>query len=127
MADEEATDDVWVESVENARKWDLLAKAIGYNELAKLGKTLGEKAYARMARDRAAKSYEEVTGLTGLFAKTESTVEIPVPGSMLHIRFGEQDIDLMRAAIAQYDSERGVVVGATHDERTCINCRGGGK
>lgn len=87
--------------------WVALATMLGFNELAKLGKTLGEKAYFRLLRDNVSEQFIAAGGNADVFAKEESVVEIQVPYSNApFIKFRAQDIELMRDAVHAHDIER---------------------
>lgn len=101
MTDEELTPEE-----KNARVWTELALCIGFNELAKLGKTLGDKVFARLARDTAVENLIALGGNGGKspFADDGTpicTIEMGAP--MPWVKFHERDIELMRRAVAEYD------------------------
>jgi hypothetical protein len=50
------------EAKKNHEVWTATALCLGFNELAKLGKNLGEKVYARLARDVHVKRFVELGG-----------------------------------------------------------------
>lgn len=92
---------------ENERQslyWTTLATMLGYNELAKLAKTLGEKVYFRLLRGVMQDQFVKRGGNADVFAEEEHIVEIAVPyANMPHIRFRKQDIELMRDAVYKHD------------------------
>ncbi len=85
----------------NAELWDALARLVGYNELARNARTVGEKMYLRLARDEAQKVYESLGGKIDLKA---TPPEIVVQTSPPFIALDAEDIDLMREAIRAYEA-----------------------
>lgn len=88
-------------SEKNAARWDALARLVGYNELARDAKTVGEKLYLRLARDVAEESY---VALGGQVKRSETGEEIVVPTRPPFIILGPDDIELMRKAVVEYDA-----------------------
>lgn len=87
--------------------WTALATMLGFNELAKLGKTLGEKVYFRLLRDDMSLRFVELGGNGDVFAQEEAVVEIKVPFcNGPTVRFRAQDIELMRDAVYEHDKAR---------------------
>jgi hypothetical protein len=86
---------------EDLLKWDLLAMIFGYNELAKVARTLGEKVFLRMARDAAQRQYESLGGQ--IDRRDDETIctisEFP------KVEFSAKDIDLMKKAIDDYTKD----------------------
>ncbi len=93
-------------ALKNHELWTATALCLGFNELAKLGKSLGEKVYARLARDTHLKRFVELGGNADLFAKEESVCTLVMPTSMPHVEFRASDIEMMREAVAAYDQIR---------------------
>jgi hypothetical protein len=90
-----------------AKYWSALALSLGYNELAKLGKQLGDKVYFRLLRDASLKNFVEAGGHDTVFAReSEPVMTITVDRAMPHILFRERDIELMRECVAKHDAER---------------------
>lgn len=89
--------------MKNAELWDALARLVGYNELARNAKTVGEKMYLQLARDEAQKVYE---GLGGKIDLKASPPEIVVQTSPPFIALDAEDIALMREAIDAFDQKR---------------------
>lgn len=89
-------------------RYTFLALALGYNELAKLGRDLGEKMYFRLARDQAVKLLVEAGGNKGKspFAEEQAVITIHVEDGMPWIKLLDRDVDLMRAYVAQHDVRR---------------------
>lgn len=87
-------------------RWMHLALALGYNEIAKLGTTLGEKIFARMMRDTAVENLIEVGGNGGKspFANEPDVVEIEMPERIPSLKLRPQDVELMRAYVAEHDA-----------------------
>lgn len=89
---------------ENARRWDALARIVGYNELAREAKTLGEKVYLRLARDEARRQYQS---LGGEVRDTGPEPEVVVGTRPPFVVMSAADVELMRAAVAQWDASHG--------------------
>jgi hypothetical protein len=109
------------------RRAHALAICIGFNELAKLSQTLGEKMFHRLARDNAVEGFVALGGNADLFAKEDGIVTIEVPGGPPHIVLHERDIALMRQAIAEHDGSCSLARNdheTTHDENgeICGQC-----
>lgn len=92
--------------VDGAKRWHLVATCIGYNELAKMAKTLGEKVYFRLIRDATEERLIEHGGQRLFKGPDEIIVEISVPDHMPYIRLSDADIELMREAVAAYDARK---------------------
>ncbi len=87
-----------------AKQWHYLALVVGYNELAKHKEnTLGELTYLRMGRDHAEAEYTRLGG-AGSIDRSAKPIAI-LTDRPLHIVFTEKDIELMRAAVAEYDAK----------------------
>jgi hypothetical protein len=76
----------------------------GYNELAKLGQTLGEKVYFRLRRDAA---HEELARLGHHVEMIEDEAVLVLNDRPPHIRFTAADIELMRKCVAEHDAKGG--------------------
>jgi hypothetical protein len=96
-------DDDESEDLKNARRWDAVALCLGYNELARTAKLLGENVYFRLARDVAQKRVET---LGGMFDINEDQPILTLDSCMPHVRFAEKDIELMRQTVREYDERR---------------------
>ena len=85
-------------------QWQAIALVHGMNELVKLGETLGEKTFFRLFRDKA----EQHCAALGIHFQLEhNPVVLTLPGTMRpDFVFYEQDIELMRKAVADWDSAR---------------------
>ena len=84
-------------------RWSATALCYGFNELAKMAKTLGEKVYFRMARDAAEQRFIELGGQK--FITSEAAIAtLDVGLGMPSIAFRPQDIELMRETVAIYDA-----------------------
>jgi hypothetical protein len=94
-----------------SERYTYLALALGYNELAKLGRSLGEKMYFRLARDQAVDMLVKAGGNGGKspFTEEQAVVTIHVEDGMPWIKLLARDVDLMRAYVAEHDA-RGTVV-----------------
>ncbi len=88
------------EQTRNAELWDALARVVGYNELCKSSQTVGEKMYLRLARSEAEKEY---TKLGGEVVYHNDVPIITVATRPPFIALTENDLALMRAAVAEYD------------------------
>lgn len=86
-----------------ARVHQATALVLGYNELAKMAPTLGERVYWRLAMDMAR---ERAEALGAKFAFTEGEKSIVVPGAQPFIRFHERDIEEMRRVVAEHDASK---------------------
>jgi hypothetical protein len=84
---------------------------IGLNELAKMSKTLDEKAYYRLMRDNAVEDLKEMGANGGVspFAEDEYVLEFDVPDVRPKLRFRESDIEAMRLTVARYDVSKAEV------------------
>lgn len=91
--------------LEAAAAWDAIARMHGYNEMSKLAKTLGEKAYCRLACNAAC---EEATKLGATITRTETGGEVlfTIHEVSPSITFREADIEGMREAVRAYDERR---------------------
>lgn len=85
----------------NAKIWHFLALAHGYNELAKLSDSLGEKIYCRVGRDEAEKSLRElgVDLKKGDRGMTTVTLGMKAP----YITLTDADVETMRRHVAEHD------------------------
>lgn len=77
------------------------ALVLGFNELAKLAPILGEKAYFRLARDRA---IEELEALGHHINVTTPTIVLTLGQRPPYVEFLETDIEAMRACVAEWDA-----------------------
>jgi len=83
-------------------QWQAIAIIHGMNELVKLAETLSEKLFFRMFRDKAEK-YAVSLGIE--FQCTHQPVVLVLPGTMRpDFVFHEQDIELMRKTVADWDA-----------------------
>ena len=89
----------------NAERWHHLALVYGYNELAKLAETLGEKVFLRIARDHAeaecVRLGANITRPDGL-----GPILVTLSETAPYVVFHERDIELMRAAVQTYDAAK---------------------
>lgn len=95
-----------VEHTKNDEHYALLALALGYNELAKLARTLGEKVYFRLLRDRVSDALVAAGGNGGEspFAHEDGVIQIKVDGDrMPWVKLYARDVELMRAYVAEHD------------------------
>ncbi len=95
------------QQVRNAERWHTIALMFGYNELAKLATTLGEKVYCRLMRDRAEAEYKQLGG-TDEIDRSGDKIVLVLSHVMPHVVFTEKDIEMMRAAVRAHDDERAV-------------------
>lgn len=83
-------------------RWRMVAMCIGYNELAKQAKILGEKLYFRILRDQCE---DELKALGGdVIFEREASI-LTLPDWMPHINFTAKDIELMRTALKAFDED----------------------
>lgn len=83
-------------------QWAAIAIVKGMNELAREAETLGEKTFFRLFRDKAQKHAAEL-GIE--FQMNYNPIVVVLPGQMHpEITFYEQDIELMRHAVAEWDA-----------------------
>jgi hypothetical protein len=83
-------------------QWQAVALVHGMNELVKTAGTLGEKLFFRLFRDKAEK-HAATLGIQ--FQCTHNPVVLTLPGTMRpDFVFYEQDIELMRKTVADWDS-----------------------
>jgi hypothetical protein len=86
-------------------RWHSAALCLGFNEMTKLGKTLGEKVYWRMLREEAEKNFMSLGGKR-IFKKDPAILELSLPDGMPFVRFRKDDIELMRATVAAHDKKK---------------------
>lgn len=87
----------------NLKLWRLQALIFGWNELAKIATTMGEKTACRIARDNAEAEYASRGGVGRIDRDGPSTVLVLARGSTPYVTFREDDIELMRAAVRDHD------------------------
>lgn len=98
MSEEEGT-----KTEKNAELWMALGTLIGLNQLANEAKTLGEKIFLRLARDHVKAEYIK---LGGQINEQSDPPEIIVPTRPPFVALSPEDIELMRAAVAEYDEKK---------------------
>jgi len=84
----------------NFERTECLALVLGYNELAKGAKVLGQKVYMRMARNAAHARFVELGGK--LTMDESEKVILEVPGAA-YVRFYPRDIEMMRECVRMFD------------------------
>ena len=95
------------EELRMSKYWFALAAMLGYNELAKLGKTLGEKVFFRMFREDWSKHFVDFGGNADVFTHEDSVINISVPYANLpHLRFRAEDVELMRDYVYEHDKKQ---------------------
>ncbi len=91
-----------VEDMERCQKWTALALLVGFNELTKTCKTLGERVFFRMARDQAELDYARLGGqIQKIPAEGDGHILVlkePKP----HIVFQERDLALMADTVVAH-------------------------
>ncbi len=89
---------------EEMRISDLTAMMIGYNEMAKRAKSLGERLFSRLVRDKIA----EELGKLGcpVEMKNDSETVVTLRSRPPHIFLYAKDIELMRQAVAEFDAKK---------------------
>jgi hypothetical protein len=90
---------------QSSERWAAAAMCLGFNELAKLGKTLGEKTYSRMMCAAAEEQFVKLGG-NRMFQEEPSVVVLETDDGLPWIKFRECDIELMREAVAKHDAKR---------------------
>lgn len=85
-------------------RWHAAALCLGFNELAKLGRTLGEKVYHRMMRAGAEEHFIALGGQR-IFQEEPTLVTLTLEDGMPWVRFRACDIELMREAVAKWDAD----------------------
>lgn len=89
---------------DNVDRWTAFAMVLGFDELAKSAKTLGEKTFFRMARDAAERGYTRRGGSINRIEQDGEATILVLQDRMPHIIFHARDIELMRTAVAAYDA-----------------------
>lgn len=88
--------------LEHARRTAILARLVGYNEMAKSALTLGEKVWFRFAVQAA---HRELLEAGGKLEITEGETPLMHIGERPpHINLYPRDIELMRAAVKAHDA-----------------------
>lgn len=98
----EPSDEPTPEQVARAKWHHMLALIHGFNAMATMAITLGEKAYYRLLRDDAERRFEEMGGKINRIEEHKPILVIP--GAVPEIRFDARDIELMRECVARYDA-----------------------
>lgn len=86
-------------------RWGAAALCIGYNELVKQAKTLGEKVYFRTCRNLAEEEFVKRGG--NRFVRTAGETVLKLDQPMLAVEFEARDIELMRKAVSTFDARQG--------------------
>ena len=89
-------------SKKNVLLSDCSARILGYNELARLSTTLGERVYNILNREAA---IEDFRALGGTLEVQRGVNVFTLPLGPTHVTFSEKDIELMRLAVAEYDAK----------------------
>jgi hypothetical protein len=84
----------------NLETLSLLATCLGFNELAKQGKNLGQKVYYRLMRNTIQKRLLEL-GVEVKYTKQKVVLTLDSYGPL--IEFSDDDIELMRIAVREHD------------------------
>lgn len=92
-----------ITAAKSRERWAAAAMCLGYNELAKLGKTLAEKTFSRMMRDAAEKQFMAMGGVR-MFQEDPPVVVLTVNDGLPWVKFRAEDIELMREAVAKHDA-----------------------
>lgn len=101
-----------------ANRYHYLASILGYNEAVRRAPTLGEKLYARMAREHFVKLFVEAGGR--IETKNDAgDVVLEAPADRPHLKLYEADIELMRAAIVKWDADHARRRSAPIDAHCC--------
>lgn len=80
-----------------------MAMVLGYNELARHGASLGAKVYYRLMREGWMKEFVRLGGNEDMIGEPAKVV-LALPIGEPIVRFSESDIELMREAVAAYDT-----------------------
>lgn len=81
-----------------------IAMVYGYNDLARQHDRLGDKVYFRIMRDMASAEMERLGGQPILQQDGKTILKLGTRPPF--IEFTERDIELMRAAVAEYDGRK---------------------
>jgi hypothetical protein len=101
--------------LENAKRWHVIAIICGYNHLARTAKTLGEKAYFRIACDEVEKEHIADGGDPVINHDGEEIILTLERAT--YVKFNSNDIEQMRLAVLDYDREQ----NECESDCTCIN------
>lgn len=82
--------------------WTVAAQMLGFNQLAKEQKTLGQKLFCRIALNVARKRFFELGGQCNI---TDPETVLVLDDHVPHIELKTTDIELMRKFLADYDKE----------------------
>jgi hypothetical protein len=102
-------------------RWHAAAICLGFNELAKLGKTLGEKVYHRMMRAGAEEHFVSLGGQR-IFQEEPAVVVLTLEDGMPWVKFRACDIELMREAVKKWDLDHAVTCSC--GDSNCNDCAG---
>ncbi len=113
----------------DAARWASLALLVGYNELARNAKTLGERVYFRLCRGEAEEDYVARGGRIEILRQADDEVVLEIPTgeevieatvteAMPRVAFQARDVELMRACVAEHDRRATDLVAAAVDEES---------
>jgi hypothetical protein len=98
--------EAYLKALEDAERFELLARLHGYNEMAKKSEILGEKAYCRIARDHVESALESKYGVKITRGTPDEPTLLTLGHTPPYIKFSERDIEMMRRAVADYDTKK---------------------
>lgn len=90
------------EQMEAAIRWHYVALCFGYNELAKQGKSLGDRLYFRMAAAQAEKDFQAAGGEIELHEKGMPTLVLR--DHMPSLKLSPSDVEMVRRFIRNYEA-----------------------
>jgi hypothetical protein len=88
----------------NIELWANAALVFGFNELARMQQTLGQKLTCRIMRDAAEKQFRAAGGTIELI-NHEQVLTLPL--GIGPVEFLPSDIEMMRQVVAEYDAKEG--------------------
>ncbi len=103
--------------------WHTLATIHGFNEMARMATSLGEKVFCRLARNEAEDVYKK---LGGQIDRSSLPVVLTLPCHQPTVELTASDVGLMRKYIADLDAKRlaeGRTDASPDGEFRCLRCR----
>jgi hypothetical protein len=90
----------------NGERWEMLARLHGYNELARLSGTLGERVYCRLICQDIEKALAKDYGVTITHTEDKRPTVLTLGHKPPFIIFTERDIEAMRSTVIAYDERK---------------------
>ena len=90
----------------NAERFEMLALLHGYNELAKLSSTLGERVYYRLFCQQIEKELAAKYDVKITHTEERGPTLLTLGHKPPYITFSARDIEAMRQTVAAYDAEQ---------------------